>query len=270
MSRLTYRNAKLLADWGGRATGALEDSVSPCFTMCALCGSLDVRGISSTDGAFGPLAWGYCQGSICRRCGWWHVAGHYCEDDSLFESHLHFAAELVTFEVENLAIPAVALAHYLSSHYENITALPPRKFEELVGAVFREHLDCEVAMTKRTHDGGKDLVCVDASGGKFYVEAKNVAFRRAVSIDIVQRFVGVLYQNGVRHGILVTSGRFSNEAQAAAAKANEVGDLVKLELRDHTDVLAWLGALRDSVDVDILAKVQSLFPRQYGSPYLDK
>lgn len=197
-------------------------------------------------------------GGRCDDCGWWLF--DYNQYDFDGGVHSQFVGELAWYEVEGLTTPIAMLASHIARNNELIYDVHPRKFEELVGGLLREHLNCSVELTKQTRDGGKDLICCDSETGKFYVEIKRYAKSRKVGLGVVQRFVGALYGDQVSSGLIVTSSTYTAKATHECIKVNEVKGPVNLELCDIEDVLAWLNVVREKNDDDVLSVIRNLTP----------
>ena len=108
--------------------------------------------------------------------------------------------------------------------------LNPYQFEKVVGDYYR---DCGyvVHQTKRSNDGGKDLVMYKG-GQTYYVEVKRYAKSNPVSRPLVQKLVGACHPVGAK-GIFVTSSRFTKEAIAEAHRSN-------IELIDGNQLIKML------------------------------
>jgi len=135
---------------------------------------------------------------------------------------------------------AELIAHYAKNPAE-LYSLPPRKFEELVAAIFRNN-HFEVELTPATRDGGVDIIAVERSAltGKsvHLIECKRYAPENKVGIGIVQRLAGVVNQSAATKGIIVTTSTFTRDAQAAAQKSEYI-----LTLNDYDVLVLWLKRL---------------------------
>ncbi len=130
---------------------------------------------------------------------------------------------------------------YFRDHPEEMYSMAPRKFEELIAAIFKNH-GFNVELTPPTRDGGVDIIAVEKSeltGESVHlVECKRYARDSHVGIGIVQRLLGVVTQMKATKGIIVTTSFFTADAKDAASHSKHV-----LALRDY-DVLAdWLKAI---------------------------
>lgn len=95
------------------------------------------------------------------------------------------------------------------SSLEELRRLDPYQFEKVVGDYFR---DCGyvVQQTKRSNDGGKDLIMYKC-GQTYYVEVKRYGKSNPVSRPLIQKLVGACHPVGAK-GIFVTTSRFTKEA----------------------------------------------------------
>lgn len=93
-----------------------------------------------------------------------------------------------------------------------------REFEMLVGEAFRLQGFTVVETGAGGADGGVDLV-LNRGNEKFFVQCKQwKAFK--VGVDVVRELYGVMAAKGATGGYVVTSGRFTADAQAFADGRN--------------------------------------------------
>lgn len=125
----------------------------------------------------------------------------------------------------------------------SISDLTPRQFEELIAEIF-ERTGLDVHLTKRTRDGGYDILAVGRELDipvRYIVECKRYAPKRKVSLDIVQRLLGVKIATQANKAILVTTSSFTADAQRFAD--SHYWDLA---LRDGETVLQWIMKLKET------------------------
>ena len=127
---------------------------------------------------------------------------------------------------------------YFGRHPELMYSLPPRKFEELVAAVFKQS-GFEVELTPETRDGGIDIIAVrmDRIVGKelCFIECKRYLPHNTVGIGVVQRLLGVVEQHKATKGVIVTTSSFTKDARLVALNTCN-----RLELSEYKQVAAWL------------------------------
>lgn len=139
------------------------------------------------------------------------------------------AALYVTSKFEELLIRGAVTADVLYS-------LQAREFEELVASLW-ERLDYKVELTKRTRDGGRDVIAVknNEANLRILIECKRFAPDRRVGVQLVRALYGVKVDEGATKAILATTSSFSQPAlNFFEAHPWE------LEARDRDGVLEWI------------------------------
>jgi len=92
--------------------------------------------------------------------------------------------------------------------------LKPHEFEEMVCDLLEKN-GLQVELTQRTHDGGKDIIAVQKSfAGNFpiYVECKRHAKDKPVSVSLIRELYGVMGDDDISAGLIVTTSYFSPKA----------------------------------------------------------
>ena len=99
---------------------------------------------------------------------------------------------------------------------DDLMKMNPYQFERFIGDYFR---DCGyvVHQTKRTNDGGKDLVMYKG-GQTYFVEVKRYGKSHPVDRPLIQKLVGACHPNNAK-GIFVTTSRFTKGAIAEAHRS---------------------------------------------------
>jgi restriction system protein len=95
---------------------------------------------------------------------------------------------------------------------EAIAGMSWAEFEVLVGEAFRRRGYQVVETGGGGADGGVDLVLRKA-GEKTFVQCKQWKAYK-VRVNVVRELAGVMAAHGAAHGVVVTSGRFTQEAEA--------------------------------------------------------
>ena len=114
-----------------------------------------------------------------------------------------------------------------------------RIFEELVAEIFL-CFGYNVELTKKTRDGGKDVIALRKSDGKvvekILIECKHCNDK--VDIDVIRNLLGVaVCEEELPTGLIVaTTSTFSADAQKLSPKAIKI----ELERRDYEDILKWI------------------------------
>lgn len=116
-----------------------------------------------------------------------------------------------------------------------------RIFEEIVAEVFRK-FGYQVDLTKKTRDGGKDIIALRKDGDKvlerLLIECKH--WKDKIDVKPIRNLVGVaVTQDELPTGIiLATTSSFTEDAKELRINPNIS---IELDLRDHNDVLSWIG-----------------------------
>ncbi|MDI9633609.1 MAG: restriction endonuclease [Methanolinea sp.] len=97
----------------------------------------------------------------------------------------------------------------------DLDALDGYAFEEICGEIYRR-LGYRVEQTPPVRDGGRDLVLHAPGGEEIVVECKHQP-EGTVGRPVVQKLHSAVISSGASRGILVATGRFSQDAVAHAA-----------------------------------------------------
>lgn len=202
----------------------------------------------------------------CIACGWWNLrrkvtlvreADSYCTVDGWSTAE----AVLKRTPVEGIEIPAADLRRHLVRQYESRFDIHPRKLEEMLFSIFREH-GFEVELTAYTKDGGIDLfVLRDPAEGIVAVQAKRNRNTRKIGIEEIDRFLGVLVRNDICHGLYVTASSYTYGARESVSELKSKGYF--LELWDADDLLK---VLQPSGKHGGIQSAQAAWTSRYGMP----
>lgn len=153
---------------------------------------------------------------------------------------------LATFDVSPrilLASEVVSeqLVRALVEHPELLRGVHHRQFEELV-AFFFDKLGYEVELTKRTRDGGRDVIAVRHGevAVRYLVECKHPVSGNPVGIGPVRQLYAVKIDEGATKALLATTSVFTRDAYLFAERHRW-----ELELKDYDAVMGWLRKLTD-------------------------
>ncbi len=123
---------------------------------------------------------------------------------------------------------------YNSTTLNDLLKVKPYEFEKIVADYYKSQ-GYTVLQTKKTGDGGKDLVMF--KGAKtYFVECKQYAPGNAVSRPLVQKLVGACYPHRAE-AIFVTTSKFTKEAKQEAG-------LSKVQLIDGSQLLQKINSQR--------------------------
>ncbi|WP_374005936.1 restriction endonuclease [Delftia lacustris] len=142
-------------------------------------------------------------------------------------------------EIENTIPRLIELIQEDSSYIYKITT---REFEEVVAEIFRAQ-GYEVKLTKRTRDGGKDVIAIHRTAlgieTCYFIECKRHALDSKVDVSIVREVYGVhSTRDGPNKSIIATTSTFTPDAIQYAN--NEVRSRWDMELKDIQAVLQWI------------------------------
>jgi hypothetical protein len=129
------------------------------------------------------------------------------------------------------------IAEQIANDPTRLFSLDPRFFEELIASIYAD-LDYEVMMTKRTKDGGRDVVALgrkDYLSLKLLIECKRYARHRKVSVTQVRALFGVMNDEHVTKALLATTSGFTKSAREFAER-----NVWKLDLVDHDDLVRMI------------------------------
>ncbi len=133
------------------------------------------------------------------------------------------------------------LIGYFKKHPSQLYEISPRKFEEFVAAIFKNH-GFDVELTPETRDGGMDIIAVHKSpltgNTVSLIECKRYSLENRVGIGVVQRLLGNVIQQEAHKGIVVTTSFFTKDAVAVSNQSNNI-----LTLNDYSAILSWLESI---------------------------
>jgi len=129
-----------------------------------------------------------------------------------------------------------SLFDYFVEHPEEMTRMPCRRFEELIAEVL-ERLGYVVELTKRTRDGGIDIIAIrDAEiSTRYLIECKRLEPHNKISVEPVRQLFGVKQDLGASKAILATTVYFTPDARKFIDRHPW-----ELEGKDYDGVVDWL------------------------------
>ena len=202
----------------------------------------EIEHVYSDERQMGPEhAYKFCLDDSCKGCG----------SDLYFEFHVYEYPErtinYVEKKHENVLSSDEPSIEYLDTYYdveefqiaertiqdiifeiqgnpELIRDITHREFEELIAELFKEK-GFEVELTKRTRDGGKDIIAIstdiiaisiDKLGTrlKYFIECKHYSETNKITVDLVRQLHGVKnIKDGPNKVIFVTTSSFTSDAR---------------------------------------------------------
>lgn len=121
-----------------------------------------------------------------------------------------------------------------------------RQFEEVVAELFRDK-GYQVELTKRTRDGGKDIIAISKDDFgirlKYFIECKHYAEEHKVGVDVVRSLQGVKNtKNGPNKTIIATTSSFTADAINFVEK--EATSEWDMTLADYDHIIGWIKKYR--------------------------
>ena len=135
----------------------------------------------------------------------------------------------------------------LKTSPELMRELSSTEFDDVVSEIFRAK-GFNVALTKRTRDGGKDIIAIhtDALGisNKYFIECKRYSEDNKVGVELVRALHGVKNtKDGPNKVILVTTSTFTSEAKKFAE--HEAHSKWDITLADYYTLIDWLDGYKE-------------------------
>lgn len=110
--------------------------------------------------------------------------------------------------------PVLSVYEQILDNPNAVYNLAPEEFEKLVAEVFQRHgFNAEV--TKKTRDGGADIIATFEMGGvlyRTYFECKQYGPDRPVGAPFVRNLIGAMDRDRIDKGVIVTTSRFTRDA----------------------------------------------------------
>jgi restriction system protein len=119
--------------------------------------------------------------------------------------------------------------------------LEPRKFEELVARMLEDQ-GCDVTLTKRSRDGGYDVLGRMKSGPAdllFFAECKRYGPQHKVGVEVVRGLFGVTESYRANLGLVITTSSFTKDAIREKLRIGP-----RIDLKEYGDLCTWLKPYR--------------------------
>lgn len=124
------------------------------------------------------------------------------------------------------------------SDNKQLYKIHPFEFEDMIAELLRAR-GFLVELTKRTRDGGKDMIALHDPGGlgvnRYLVECKRWSESRPVSVGVVRSFCYTVNDEKANKGIIFTSSYFTADAYKLKEKQKNL-----LDFKDGVAVLDWI------------------------------
>ncbi len=149
---------------------------------------------------------------------------------------------MASFEVQEPTIKVAsfferALIARLQQFPDDLRFMDRRRFEELVAELF-VGFGYEVELTKRTRDGGKDIIAIKRREVdlRFLIECKRPDTSNKIDVGTVRELYGVKSDDPASKAILATTGYFTRDARLFFERHRW-----ELEPKDFDSIQEWIG-----------------------------
>jgi restriction system protein len=129
------------------------------------------------------------------------------------------------------------LLAYLAKKPNALYTLDSGKFEELVAKLLEDQ-GCVISLTKRTRDGGYDMIGnIKAASSNliFIAECKRYSPENKVGVEIVRNLYGITEAKRVNFGLLVTTSSFTQDVHREKLIYGP-----RISLKEYNDLCKWL------------------------------
>ena len=142
--------------------------------------------------------------------------------------------------------------------------LSAREFEEYCQLLMMALHRCKVDVTQKTRDGGRDLFVYHATG-LWIVECKHLP-SGTVGRPVVQKLHSATLTSNSRRAVIVTTGRFSQDAETYAQSLTDIViELIDMAKLAHMISVAFPnGALPSNLSIAIKTTPDAAFPQVFA------
>lgn len=112
----------------------------------------------------------------------------------------------------------IGIAKKLDEKIQVLLSISPRDFEHIIERLYAE-MDYKTELTPAQKDGGRDIIAYKNEKGKqeqLRIECKQ--YSKPVGVELVRALLGVVADEKVNKGVLVTTSRFTKSAKDFARK----------------------------------------------------
>ena len=166
--------------------------------------------------------------NVCPTCGWWSVSHHSKHDNGLdVYGHIYRASgTLRNLDPSDVSVPLNELSQYLLAKYDDRFRINPKRYEELIGSVFKA-AGYHVRVSSYSNDDGVDVFIFDGdSNDTVGIQVKR--YRGKIEAQQIREFSGALVLNGLTQGIYITTSEFTRGATSTAARLHARGIAIRL------------------------------------------
>ena len=175
----------------------------------------------------------YFAAHVCVVCGWWNVfrrAENWRQQrPDPFESYTSYTAAwavLKKFDFADVSAPTEELIRYLVARYAERYRIHPRKFEEIVAAIYAGE-GYSVRVTSYSGDRGLDVIVLDGPSDK-EIGIQVRRNRGVIQAEAIRSLAGAMLVNGVTQGAFITTSSYSRGARETARLCRKLGHPIEL------------------------------------------
>jgi len=177
----------------------------------------------------------------CPNCAYWQFFGKHWVDAYL-HSYIYWEAYIPRARSFEELLPLgceTELAQALRRDRRLWSSLEPRRLETLVAEILRaNYKPCEVVHLGMPHDGGVDVLLIDADGRQWVVQVKRRSTGAGESVNTLRNLLGVMYEDKELRGIVVsTADHFTHHARALRRRVAAKGGVIELVDRGKLNLM---------------------------------
>lgn len=134
---------------------------------------------------------------------------------------------------------------YFSKNPHEMKTMNRRLFEEFIAEIFNG-FGFEIELTKRTRDGGRDIVAIKNTEVKlkYLIECKRPDPGNLVSVKPVRELLGVKVDERATKAILATTSYFTPDAHLLSER-----NKWELELKDFDGIMQWIEKYKEAKQI---------------------
>jgi restriction system protein len=163
-------------------------------------------------------------GAICSSCGWWSVHVSTRSEafiDETIGDERAAVGVLRNLDLTDLSLPMGELRKYLLANYDARFQVHPKRYEDLVGAIFAS-FGYTVRVTSFSGDDGIDVFVFDGDANDVVgIQVKR--YQSRIEAEQIRAFAGAMVLNNLTRGIYVTTSTFQSGASTTATRYGSRG-----------------------------------------------
>jgi restriction endonuclease Mrr len=151
----------------------------------------------------------------------------------------HFEFDLTVSTPSIISVVSFVDERLISELYNDpaqLKTIDRHRFEQLIAQLFHG-FGYDVELTKRTRDGGKDIIAISRRDfeSKYLIQCKRPEPGNAVAVTTVRELYGIKVDDQATKGIIVTTTHLTKDAREFIEKHRW-----ELEGKEYDDIVDWL------------------------------